>query len=272
MPSGNVPQYDRLRPTFPRNSISSQVAGKVAMKKITTRAIRALNTVCYSSLHAVDVRTRAFHEASDAVQASSPGSYAWLIDARRGTGVDVSTRLEGSAAVKDETAPEPDDPRKPESPPDLHKRSWLYTAKMAFAEFNRDQCADLAAALTFYAIAAVFPAFIVLAALVGLIGESPSTADALVGLIEDLGQTDAAEQLRGPITELAQVAWRGTGTRARYLGALWSASAYVGAFGRAMNRIYEVDEGRPVWKLRPLNISSACRDRRCCDPAAQRRA
>ena len=34
------------------------------------------------------------------------------------------------------------------------------------------------------------------------------------------------------------------------LVALWSASGYVGAFGRAMNRIYEVDEGRPFIKLR----------------------
>jgi membrane protein len=166
----------------------------------------------------------------------------------------MSTTLEGSAAVKDETAPEPDDPRKPESPPDLHKRSWLYTTKMAFAEFKRDQCADLAAALTFYAIAAVFPAFIVLASLVSLIGENERTADALVGLIEDLGQKDAAEQLRGPITELAQARGGGFALLIGTLLALWSASAYVGAFGRAMNRIYEVDEGRPVWKLRPLNI------------------
>ena len=166
----------------------------------------------------------------------------------------MSTTLEGSAAVKGETAPEPDDPRKPESPPDLHKRSWWYTTKMAFAEFKRDQCADLAAALTFYAIAAVFPAFIVLASLVSLIGENERTADALVGLIEDLGQEDAAEQLRGPITELAQARGAGFALLFGTLLALWSASAYVGAFGRAMNRIYEVDEGRPVWKLRPLNI------------------
>ena len=38
------------------------------------------------------------------------------------------------------------------------------------------------------------------------------------------------------------------------LVALWSASAYVGAFGRAMNRIYEIGEGRPFWKLRPLML------------------
>ena len=116
----------------------------------------------------------------------------------------MTTTLEGTAAEKAVTAPDPDDPRKPESPPDLHKRSWLYTSKMAFAEYKRDQCSDLAAALTFYAIAAVFPAFIVLAALVGLICQSQRTANALLGLIEDLGQRDVADQLRGPITTLAQ--------------------------------------------------------------------
>jgi membrane protein len=166
----------------------------------------------------------------------------------------MSSTLEGSAAVKGDTAPDPDDPRKPESPPDLHKRSWWYTTKMAFAEFKRDQCTDLAAALTFYAISAVFPAFIVLASLVSLIGQNERTADALVGLIEDLGQEDAADSLRGPITELAQARGAGFALLIGTLLALWSASAYVGAFGRAMNRIYEVDEGRPVWKLRPLNL------------------
>ena len=38
------------------------------------------------------------------------------------------------------------------------------------------------------------------------------------------------------------------------LGALWSASGYVGAFGRAMNTVYEIDEGRPFWKLRPVML------------------
>jgi membrane protein len=136
----------------------------------------------------------------------------------------------------------------------LDSRSWWFTAKMAVAEYKRDQCSDLAAALTFYAVAAVFPAFIVLAALVGLIGQSQQTADALLGLIDDLGQGDVADQLRGPVNELAQSRGAGFALVIGVLGALWTASAYVGAFGRAMNRIYEIDEGRPVWKLRPLNI------------------
>ncbi len=171
----------------------------------------------------------------------------------------MSSGGEGSAAIKETTAPEPDDPRKPRLTPDLPKRSWRYTARMAVREFRRDDCPDLAAALTFYAIGAVFPAFVVLAALVGLIGEGPSTAETIVDLINDLGQPDVAEQLQGPITELAESRGAGLALVLGTLGALWSASGYVGAFGRAMNRIYEVDEGRPALKLRALNLLvSAC--------------
>jgi membrane protein len=38
------------------------------------------------------------------------------------------------------------------------------------------------------------------------------------------------------------------------LAALWSASGYVGAFGRAANAVYEVEEGRPFYKLRPMQL------------------
>jgi membrane protein len=68
----------------------------------------------------------------------------------------VTAQDEGSAAVKESTAPDPDDPRKPQSPPDLPKRSWKHTAKLAFAEFKRDQCTDSAAALTYYAVLSLF--------------------------------------------------------------------------------------------------------------------
>ena len=37
-------------------------------------------------------------------------------------------------------------------------------------------------------------------------------------------------------------------------GALWSASGYIGAFMRASNAIWEIPEGRPFWKLRPLQV------------------
>lgn len=186
------------------------------------------------------------------LRGSTPGYDALATTTREDS--SVGHAHEGSAAVKEHTAPAPDDPRKPESPPDLPPRSWRYTARMAVAEFKRDQCTDLSAALTFYAIGAVFPAFIVLISLVGLLGDGAGTADTIVDLIRDLGQEDVAEDLRGPLTGLAEARAAGLALVIGTLLALWSASGYVGAFGRAMNRIYEVDEGRPVWKLRPLNV------------------
>jgi membrane protein len=62
------------------------------------------------------------------------------------------------------------------------------------------------------------------------------------------------DTLRPTIEQLVNSPSAGFALVIGILTALWSASGYVGAFGRAMNRIYEVDEGRPVWKLRPLQL------------------
>jgi len=162
---------------------------------------------------------------------------------------------EGSAAIKSDTAPSPDDPRKPESPPDLSTRSWKYTTKRAVAEFKRDQCTDLSASLTYYAVLSAFPAFIVIASLVGVVGKPQKTADAVLKLISDLGHRSVADSLRATVEQLTRTRGAGLALVIGALLALWSASAFVAAFGRAMNRIYEVDEGRPAWKLRALNLA-----------------
>ena len=78
--------------------------------------------------------------------------------------------------------------------------------------------------------------------------------NALLDLVRSLGQGGAADQLRGPITQMTQTHSAGFALVLGLLGALWSASGYVGAFGRALNRVYQVDEGRPAWKLRPLQL------------------
>ncbi len=161
---------------------------------------------------------------------------------------------DGTAAARARTAPEPDHPAKSESPSDLPARTWRYTLKSAFAEFQKDQCTDLAAALTYYSVLSIFPALLALVSLLGVFGRGQKTVDAMLQFVSDLGQGKVADQLRGPIE--AMVGGRGAGI-AFFLGlvtALVSASGYVGAFGRAMNRVYEVDEGRPIWKLRPLVV------------------
>lgn len=87
--------------------------------------------------------------------------------------------------------------------------------------------------------------------LLGVFGQGETTVEALLGMVRDLGQDQAVEQLEGPIRSMVDAGGAGFALVAGVAGALWSASGYVGAFGRAMNRIYEIDEGRPVWKLRP---------------------
>jgi membrane protein len=150
--------------------------------------------------------------------------------------------------------PDPDDPRKPESPTDLTKPSLLYVLRKTAREFQQDQCTDLAAALTYYAVLSLFPALLVLVSLLGVFGQGRKTVDAVMQIAAGVVPSDAMNLLRQPIEHLVQSPSAGVALITGALVALWSASAYVGAFGRAMNRIYEIDEGRPIWKLRPLQL------------------
>ena len=152
------------------------------------------------------------------------------------------------------TTVEPDAPVKPDSPTDLTKPSWVYVARKTVREFSQDQCTDLAAALTYYSVLALFPAAIALLSLVGLVGQGPKTVDTLLQILTDVGASSAADTLEPTLTELSTTPSAGLALVIGLATALWSASGYVGAFGRGMNRIYEVQEGRPIWKLRPVML------------------
>jgi membrane protein len=146
--------------------------------------------------------------------------------------------------------PDPDDPRKPDSPTELTKPSLKYVLRQTVGEFSRDQCTDLAAALTYYSVLSLFPALVVVVSLLGVIGQGQQTADTILQLIGDVSPGEAADTLRQPIEQLVAAPSAGFALVVGIVGALWSASGYVGAFARAMNRIYEVDEGRSAIKLR----------------------
>jgi len=162
----------------------------------------------------------------------------------------------GPSHPSDEVAPrpDPDDPRKPDSPTDLTKPSMWFVVRKTVREFSTDQCTDLAAALTYYAVLSVFPALVVVVSLLGVFGQGKTTTDAILQIAGEVGPSSAVDVLRAPIEQLVQSPTAGVTLVIGIVGALWSASAYIGAFGRAMNRIYEIDEGRPVWKLRPLQL------------------
>lgn len=149
---------------------------------------------------------------------------------------------------------DPDDAAKPDSPTDLSKRSWLYVVRKTAREFSKDQCTDIAAALTYYAVLALFPALIALLSLVGLTGHKQQTVTTLVQLLRDAGASSVAHTLQPTIAHLAQAPGAGLALIVGLLAALWSASGYTNAFGRALNRMYEIGEGRPFWKLRPAML------------------
>jgi membrane protein len=151
-------------------------------------------------------------------------------------------------------AADPEDDRKPDSLGDIRRRSWIYVARKTLREFSKDQCTDLAAALTYYAVLALFPALVALVSLLGVFGQGQSTVDSLLEIVDQVGPSSAVDSLRPTIEQLSSSQGAGIALVVGLLGALWSASGYVGAFGRAMNRIYEVGEGRPVWKLRPVQL------------------
>lgn len=159
-----------------------------------------------------------------------------------------------SATSPAPTEADPDDPRKADSPADLTKPSWIYVLKKTVREFSRDQCTDLAAALTYYAVLSLFPAILAIVSLLGVFGQGQATVDGVLQVVGDLGPQSAVDTLRPTIEQLVQAPTAGFALIIGIAGALWSASGYVGAFGRAMNRMYEVDEGRPIWKLRPVML------------------
>jgi membrane protein len=161
----------------------------------------------------------------------------------------------GSRTARDSTgSPDVDSRNKPNSPTDLTKPTWFYVVRKTAREFSQDQCTDLAAALTYYSMLALFPAVIAILSLVGLVGQGPETVDTLLQILRDVGASSAADTLEPALTQLSHTPNAWLGLIIGLATALWSASAYVGAFGRGMNRIYEVDEGRPIWKLRPAML------------------
>jgi membrane protein len=135
------------------------------------------------------------------------------------------------------------------------KSSVFATVKRTFTEFSEDNMSDWAAALTYYGLLSLFPALIALVSIVGLFGDPVTTTKTITDMVTKLGPSSAADTFAGPIKSITSN--RGTAGVLFIVGlatALWSASAYVGAFMRAANVIYETPEGRPFWKLRPLQI------------------
>lgn len=162
--------------------------------------------------------------------------------------------MSSTAPATPRNAPDPEASGKPDSPDDLHKRSWKYVLRKTIREFSSDQCTDIAASLTYYAVLSLFPGLIAIFSLLGVVGQGKAASDAVLGIIEQVAPGDTVDTIRGPIEQIAESPGAGFALITGILLAIWSASGYVGAFSRAMNRIYEIEEGRPFWKLKPAQL------------------
>ncbi|WP_031163701.1 YihY/virulence factor BrkB family protein [Streptosporangium roseum] len=147
----------------------------------------------------------------------------------------------------------PESETAPGSPAELPKRSWWGVLKRTVKEFQEDNLTDWAAALTYYAVLSIFPALLAVISVLGLFGQSATQS-----LVDNLGALapGPARQTIDTVLQALQSSQRAAGIAA-IMGiavALWSASSYVGAFMRAANVMYEMPEGRPVWKTLPLRL------------------
>src|SRR3954452_22232415 len=143
--------------------------------------------------------------------------------------------------------------RAPDGPADLGKQSWFGVLKRTIREFKEDNLTDWAAALTYYGVLAIFPALLALVSVLGVLGSSTTQP-----LIDNLGTVAP-----GPAKDIVTSAIKNLQSNRGAAGvlvivgivvALWSASGYVAAFMRASNAIYDVGEGRPIWKTAPTRF------------------
>lgn len=142
----------------------------------------------------------------------------------------------------------------PDTPTKLPKGAWKGALKGSVREFKDDELTDRAAALTYYGVLALFPALLALVSILGLTGKS--TTDRVLENVQELTAPGAARDI---ITQAIQQLQgnAGVGSLVAILGlllAIWSASGYVAAFMRSANAVYDMPEGRPVWKVLPVRV------------------
>ncbi|AWZ03925.1 MULTISPECIES: YihY/virulence factor BrkB family protein [unclassified Streptomyces] len=182
-------------------------------------------------------------------------SHARRDDERTRTRARKDTGKDQDAGPTEPSEPaQPAEKGAPETPSGLPRRQWWAVLRGTAREFTDDELSDRAAALTYFGVLAVFPALLVLVSLLGIAGEA-TTAKVLDNL-QRLAPGSARDLISDAVAQLQGRS--GVGSMLAMVGlaiALWSASGYVAAFIRASNAVYDVPEGRPVWKTLPLRLA-----------------
>lgn len=132
----------------------------------------------------------------------------------------------------------------------LPRGSWRLAVRRAWHGFVRHRGIDAAAALTFFLTLALFPAALAVASGLSLMGDRERAADDLLAFLGALLPDEIAASLADGVAELLRIENPAIALTAAIVLLLWTASGYATAFGRAVNAVYEVQEGRPFWMFR----------------------
>jgi membrane protein len=158
--------------------------------------------------------------------------------------------MSGNPDARDDGTHLPDEPTQPTQ---LSKQSWRAVLTGTVKEFRDDELTDRAASLTYYGVLSLFPALLVLVSLLGIAGRSAT--EQVLGNLERLTPSSARDIITDAVRQLQGRG--GVGSLMAVLGivlAVWSASGYVAAFIRSANAVYDMPEGRPVWKVLPVRV------------------
>ena len=88
-------------------------------------------------------------------------------------------------------------------PTQLNARSWVGVLKRTAAEFRDDNLTDWAAALTYYAVLSLFPAFIALISILGLVVDPQTITRVITDVVSQLGPASAVDTFKEPIEQIA---------------------------------------------------------------------
>ena len=211
-------QHQRERTATSRPPVPKQVGSSVARRSWLNRVLLTIGGLLAGVIVSRLRRPRTSDPAS-ALRATFTDQ-----SLLRGGNTPPQSAVAESTPTPDEP-PDPDDSSKPASPTALSKPSIVYALRRTAREFGTDQCTDLAAALTYYAVLSLFPALVVVVSLLGVFGQGQRTTDAMLQIIGQLGPASAVDTLRTPIQQLVESPSAGFTLIVGVLGAVWSASA-----------------------------------------------
>jgi len=131
--------------------------------------------------------------------------------------------------------------------------SWTELARRTYGEVLADDCLGLAAQLAYYFFLALFPALLFLVAIVSFVPIA-GLLDAITVTLARVAPSEVLSIIQDQILKIAHEKNGGLLTLGM-LGTIWSTSSGVNAIIDTLNQAYDIQEGRPWWKVKAIALA-----------------